>query len=157
MVASEAGLEFPSGELRFNVVDRVEGSATTDFGAPSAITGADTRHFDAGDAARTVALLRAAWKLLDDVAASAPSELRKGPRGGGRDTAPIVEHVASAEYAYGRKIGIRDKPADLRPLLLERLATDFEVPAKGWPGRYAARRIIWHVIDHIWEIEDRSG
>lgn len=23
--------------------------------------------------------------------------------------------------------------------------------------RYAARRIAWHVLDHVWEIEDRSG
>ena len=27
---------------------------------------------------------------------------------------------------------------------------------KGWPQRYAARRIAWHVLDHAWEIEDRS-
>ena len=25
-----------------------------------------------------------------------------------------------------------------------------------WPARYAARRIAWHVLDHAWEIEDRS-
>ena len=28
--------------------------------------------------------------------------------------------------------------------------------AKRWPQRYAARRIGWHVLDHAWEIEDRS-
>jgi hypothetical protein len=27
---------------------------------------------------------------------------------------------------------------------------------KGWPPRYAARRIAWHALDHAWEIEDRS-
>ena len=27
---------------------------------------------------------------------------------------------------------------------------------KTWPRRYAARRIAWHVLDHAWEIEDRS-
>ena len=27
---------------------------------------------------------------------------------------------------------------------------------KGWPPRYAARRIAWHVLDHAWEMEDRS-
>ncbi|HUD70162.1 MAG TPA: hypothetical protein VMQ40_07975 [Acidimicrobiales bacterium] len=25
-----------------------------------------------------------------------------------------------------------------------------------WPPRYAARRIAWHVCDHLFEIEDRS-
>jgi hypothetical protein len=29
-------------------------------------------------------------------------------------------------------------------------------PQKGWPLRYAARRIGWHVLDHLWEIEDKS-
>ena len=29
------------------------------------------------------------------------------------------------------------------------------VVPKGWPGRYAARRIAWHALDHAWEIEDR--
>ena len=28
---------------------------------------------------------------------------------------------------------------------------------KGWLPRYAARRIAWHVLDHAWEIEDRSA
>ncbi|MBV9355603.1 MAG: hypothetical protein JO023_08750, partial [Chloroflexi bacterium] len=28
---------------------------------------------------------------------------------------------------------------------------------KGWLPRYAARRIAWHVLDHAWEIQDRSG
>ena len=26
----------------------------------------------------------------------------------------------------------------------------------GWPVRYAFRRIAWHVLDHAWEIEDKS-
>jgi hypothetical protein len=29
-------------------------------------------------------------------------------------------------------------------------------PEKAWPYRYAARRFAWHVLDHAWEIEDRS-
>ena len=34
----------------------------------------------------------------------------------------------------------------------------WEVALRGrapWPPRYAARRLIWHVLDHAWEIEDR--
>ena len=26
-----------------------------------------------------------------------------------------------------------------------------------WPVRYLIRRMAWHVLDHAWEIEDRSG
>ncbi len=29
-------------------------------------------------------------------------------------------------------------------------------PPRGWPLRYAARRIGWHGLDHLWEIEDKS-
>jgi hypothetical protein len=28
---------------------------------------------------------------------------------------------------------------------------------KGWPVRYVIRRVVWHVLDHTWEIEDRSA
>jgi hypothetical protein len=31
-----------------------------------------------------------------------------------------------------------------------------KAPGKRWPPRYAARRIAWHVLDHAWEIEDRT-
>ena len=31
-----------------------------------------------------------------------------------------------------------------------------EQDIKSWPYRYAARRIAWHVLDHAWEMEDRS-
>jgi hypothetical protein len=37
-----------------------------------------------------------------------------------------------------------------------RAARSGEPPGpKGWPPRYAARRIAWHALDHAWEIEDR--
>ena len=26
-----------------------------------------------------------------------------------------------------------------------------------WPWRYVVRRIAWHVLDHAWEIQDRSA
>ena len=28
--------------------------------------------------------------------------------------------------------------------------------AKPWSPRYAVRRAAWHVLDHAWEIEDRT-
>jgi len=27
----------------------------------------------------------------------------------------------------------------------------------GWNTSYALRRMAWHVVDHIWEIEDRRS
>jgi hypothetical protein len=50
--------------------------------------------------------------------------------------------------------------AALRQDILEvlRAPSDGSPPVpKGWPSRYAGRRIAWHVLDHAWEIEDRSA
>src|SRR5918993_1145537 len=36
-------------------------------------------------------------------------------------------------------------------------ASDGSRPSpKGWPPRYAIRRIAWHVLDHAWEMQDRA-
>lgn len=113
-------------------------------------------------------LVKAAWQVFDEVARSAPKQLRKGPRGGGRDTDKIVEHVLGAEGAYVRKLGMRlpaPAPGDLAAIGKFRgaIVEALEEPSngkprieKGWPQRYAARRIAWHALDHAWEIEDRS-
>lgn len=168
-VAEEAGLGLPPKVgADFEVVETVPGSATTDFGAPGAITSSDAEPVADEHAQRTAAVLAASWTVLDYLAGAAPAELRKGPRGGGRDRDKIVQHVVSAEAAYARKIGVKhqepslhDKAAvaALREAILGVLAapSDGAAPVpKGWPPRYAARRIAWHVLDHAWEIEDRS-
>ena len=172
-VAAAADLAFPAGRpgaaVTARVLERVAGDATTDYGAPGAVTGPDYRPVGARDARRLVALVGAAWAVLDAVAAVAPAELRKGPRGGGRDRDKMLAHVASAEAAYARRIGRRLRepaPGDVtvvrgnRAAILEVLGrtSDGErlVEPKGWPPRYAAGRIAWHALDHAWEIEDRS-
>jgi hypothetical protein len=176
-VAAEAGLAFPispssldreqGADLPFEVVERLVGDATTDFGAPSVVPEHDAEPLTEDDAARHAALVAASWRILDQVAAEAPEELRKGPRGGGRDRDEIVRHVMDAETAYLRKLGLttRALPAAgsngstersdevVRLLRAVRDATPHE--PHGWPPRYAARRIAWHVLDHAWEIEDR--
>jgi hypothetical protein len=126
----------------------------------------DAEPLTPSEAARHAAIVAAAWETLDAVAAGAPPELRKGPRGGGRDRDAIVDHVVEAERSYARKVGVRHKPfADRAAMLTTRKelvavltgATDGEPLApRGWPPRYASRRIAWHVLDHAWEIEDRS-
>jgi len=151
----------------FRVVERVPGSATTDFGAPGAVAEAERVPPTPAEAQRLAALVRAAWATLDSVVAGAPSALRKGPRGGGRDRDAIVQHVLAAEHSYARAIGIRlgePAPGDVeaieacRDAITQtlRASARMDAPATSWPGRYAARRIAWHVLDHTWEIEDRS-
>lgn len=168
-VAERADVGFPAAVAeRFDVVTRAKGDATTDFGAPGAVADSDTERLTAAAAKRQAAIVAAAWSVLDEVAEGAPGELRKGPRGGGRDRDKMLGHVLEAEAAYARKIGVRHKaPAlddraaisDLREEILGvlRQASDGAPPVpKGWPIRYAARRIAWHALDHAWEMQDRS-
>ncbi len=169
VVAAEAGLPFPASVVdRLEVVERLPGDATTEFGAPGAVAEGDADELSPAEARRQAALLEAAWAVFDRVAAAAPAALAKGPRGGGRDRDPIVDHVVGAEAGYARKIGIAHKaPSGADPAGTAALRDDildafrsrrFGAPprSKPWPARYAIRRIAWHVLDHAWEIEDKS-
>lgn len=67
------------------------------------------------------------------------------------------------------KIGVRHKPfeaSDLNALkamrdetsaVLGRPSTSEPLIPGGWNASYAVRRIAWHVVDHIWEMEDRRS
>ena len=165
LVARRAGLQFPIPVTLadLDVVERVPGDASTSFGVPGRVTELDLRPATSAQANRCADLVQAAWDTLADIVAAAPAELRKGPRGGGRDRDKIVAHVTDAERAYVRKIGLRpaaDVPIDeVRAQVTEvfRLGTDGSpLPGGTWPLRYAARRFAWHVLDHAWEIEDRT-
>ena len=166
--AAEPFTEDANDADAYEVVERTDGGAGTEFGVPSSITKLDRRRLTRAEAEREARLVEAAWTVLADVAASAPAELRKGPRGGGRDRDKMVRHVIDADWAYAREIGIRIKQPDppddatvkeLRAAMLEvlRQPTDGSPLAdRKWTARYAARRIAWHALDHAWEMEDRS-
>ena len=167
-VAKVAKVAFPAKAVELEVVERVKGKGATDFGIPHEVTRADSEPLTARQAARQIELMRAAWAVLDRVAKASPAELRKGPRGGGRDRDKMLDHVLGAEAAYARKLGIKHPQPELgdtraikalRDELAETLrgASDGSpLVAKGWPPRYAMRRIAWHVLDHAWEMQDRA-
>ncbi len=147
------------------VVDETPGNATTEFGAPGRPASTDARDLDRLAADRQVRLLQAAWWELDRLALSAPEQLRKGPRGGGRDRDKVVAHVVEAERSYARTIGVQHPPfhGDRAALAACRaeIAHVLRVPRaggpdSGWSPRYFLRRAAWHVLDHVWEIEDKS-
>jgi hypothetical protein len=151
-VAKLAKVEFPEDATAFVVVERQKGDVSTDFGVPHRPAKDEETKMTPREIERMAALMAAAWKYFDRVAAKAPKSLRKGPRGGGRDTDKIVEHVTGAELDYGKAIGLRLKEPDRKALL-----ESFRNPnrAERWPVRYAVRRTAWHALDHAWEIEDR--
>jgi hypothetical protein len=176
-VMRAAGISFvvPADTSVIEVVERLKGTGTTDFGVPDAAPTVDTAPVDDSELQRLRTLLKACWAALDKAAQAANGKvLRKGPRGGGRDLAGVVGHVVRAETSYLRRLGgtstgdkYEDDPARVmeqqRELILETLgvAARGEVPPQGprggsrWTPRYFVRRAAWHVLDHAWEIEDR--
>ena len=166
--AAPLDLALPA-RIEVDVVETVAGDGGTDFGVPSRITDADRRPVTAAEAERLAALVEAAWTVFERVAAAAPAELRKGPRGGGRDRDKIIEHVVGADDAYAGVMGIKVRgtrtapspgPSEaMRAAMLEALRQPSDgspIAGRKWPPRYAARRIAWHALDHAWEIEDRT-
>lgn len=166
LVARKAGLSFPDRVAidDLEVAERSAGNASTAFGVPGRVAELDLHRVSSADARRLTDIVIACWEVLDEVAAGAPAELRKGPRGGGRDRDKVIAHVAEAERSYARSIGLRlpetTPVTDVRDAIVEVLGLSSDgspLPGGAWTQRYAARRIAWHVLDHAWEIEDRSG
>ena len=164
-VVKRAGLTAPSDVV--TVVERVAGNASTDFGVPDRPAEADRAKLTAAPARRLAALVTAAWAEFADIVAATPPELTKGPRGGGRDRDKMAAHVVGAEASYARKIGVKRRPeladADATAALRADIVAALSRPWPGgyvapgqWSQRYAARRIAWHVLDHAWEMQDRT-
>lgn len=168
------GFLSPADTEAFHVVERLHGNATTDFGAPGVAAKVDASPVDAVELARLRKLLTAGWRAFDaGVAGARGKTLRAGPRGGGRALSKIVDHVRDAEAGYLSGLGWplkssatgRELIEQTRAAVLEGLAAsvDGKIAARGprggvrWKPRFFARRLLWHALDHLWEIEDRSA
>ncbi len=167
------GFAAPADATSLRVVERLRGNATTDFGAPGVPAKVDAAAVDAADLARLRALLTAGWRAFDEgVEAARGKKLRAGPRGGGRSLDKIVDHVRDAEAGYLSALGwpLRTDAGGralieaTRAAVLEGLAASSrgEIAPKGprggvrWKPRFFTRRLLWHALDHLWEIEDRT-
>ena len=149
------------------IVDRLPGNGQTDFGVPGRVHDLDYQPIDADEAARLVEILKACWLQFDDMRGRVSAELRKGPRGGGRDRDAIVEHVVEADRGYARGLGVKTPSFDtlstkarqehsqaVYDALMER--RDGQTTGKAWPMHYTVRRMAWHILDHTWEMEDKN-
>jgi hypothetical protein len=176
-VVQRAGLELavPTTVDDLDLVARLEGDSSTDFGVPERQAPGDAAPIGGDELGRFRAILEACWSAFDAaVDAAAGEELTKGPRGGGRGLAQIVGHVLEAEAGYLRLLPWPAPPstdadwaaraAIERSAVLEAVEATAPVgqPEPGprggrrWPARYFVRRAAWHVLDHAWEIEDRT-
>lgn len=176
MDKADMRFEVPTAQDALQVVSRYEGDAGTDFGGPSVTAAEDDASVSAADLEHFKALLAACYAGLAAAAVAAEGkQLRKGPRGGGRDLDKIIDHVLEAELSYLRRIAwplkrnIKDEsPAEkwdrVQAGVLDGLTNAVEngLPAAGprggkiWTVRAYVRRSAWHLTDHIWEIEDRA-
>ena len=172
--ATKLTFEPPTDTSAFSIVQRLEGNATTDFGAPGLAPSADKQPINEKELQRFEAIMKACWKALDAAIKSAEGkELSKGPRGGGRELDGVIQHILEADGGYLSSLGWKIKPTnemDLSEALKHRrkeflegliASAHGEIPARGprgglrWTTRYYVRRAAWHILDHVWEIQDR--
>jgi hypothetical protein len=171
-VAELAGLgdEF-TGTGEIEVVERIEGTGMTDFYLLSTRAAAAEREpMSARECERKIALLRACWAYFDGVAGRVSAELRKGPRGGGRDRDRIVRHTNGAEIEeFATKVGVTTPASvwqtpDPEQIRIHREAFSAAIrehnargePARTWTLQYLIRRCAYHMLDHAWEMEDKD-
>lgn len=169
------GIEFnaPRDGSDFMVIERHDGNVSTDFGAPAILLEADREPLDQREFEAIQTILLACWQAFDEAVQQATGkDLHKGPRGGGRDTEKIIDHVLQADQAYLRRLAWKYKAGGgkkaveelsrTRGAIIDALeaAVHGELPEQGprggviWTPRYFIRRVAWHVLDHAWEIED---
>ncbi len=162
------GAEFAAtGE--FEVVERLDGIGMTDYYGLSGRTATpEYEPMTDAECERKIALLRASWRTFDDFAATVSPELRKGPRGGGRERDQIIRHVNGAEIEeFAPKVGVkvpletRDAAEAVHAYREAFVAAVRDHHARGeaarsWALQFLIRRCAWHMLDHAWELEDRD-
>jgi hypothetical protein len=166
------GFAVPRDISAFVVMERLKGNATTDFGAPDLEPSIDSKSLDDQELKRFQAILKACWRAFDATVETAKGKaLQKGPRGGGRTVQGIVEHVLGSEISYLSSLGGKASRSETSQSVLELNRRDIlqtllasahgEIPTHGprggkrWSPGYFVRRDAWHILDHVWEIEDR--
>jgi hypothetical protein len=171
-VVSLAGMERDfdaAGPLEI-VEDRV-GTGSTDFwGISFSPSTAEQGQMDERALERGITLLRACWAFFDGVAARVSPEMRKGPRGGGRDRDRIIRHTIRTESEdFAKQVGIRvPEGAALTPAALHqhretyvaamRAYNDDKVTRRmrSWTLAFLIRHSAYHTLDHTWEMEDKD-
>jgi hypothetical protein len=171
-VASLAGMarDFDAAGPLEIVEDRI-GPGSTDFwGISFAPSSTEQGPMTDAELDRAITLLRACWAFFDGVAARVSPELRKGPRGGGRDRDLIIRHVIRNESEeFAKRVGLRiPEEGALTPDALRQFREDYvaamraynagevERPMRSWSLPYLIRHSAYHNLDHAWEMEDKD-
>jgi len=154
-----------------DVVEERVGAPSTDFWAISfSASSLEQEPMDASELERKLIVLQACWAYFDDVAARVSPEMRKGPRGGGRDRDRIIGHTIRVESEdFAKRVGLvmpergALEPGALAPYrsaYLEAMRAYQRGEVKGrmltWTLAFLVRHSGYHTMDHAWEMEDKD-
>jgi hypothetical protein len=152
------------------VEDRV-GTGSTDFwGISFAPSSTEAGPLTDAEFDRAIKLLRASWTFFDGVAARVSEEMRKGPRGGGRDRTRIIRHTIRTESEdFAKQVGLRiPEEGALTPDGLRQHretyvaamraynAGEITKRMRSWNLPFLVRHSAFHTLDHAWEMEDKD-
>lgn len=170
-VAERAGRGDEFGQqTRIQVIERYAGNTSTDYWGLSWVScDLDRQPMPADEWERRLSLLRACWTEFDEIAASVSPELRKGPRGGGRDRDEIINHVFGNErIQFAKKVGVVTPPGVMltpdglrehREAFVDGLRNyhaERKKVGRTWTLSYLLRHAAYHTMDHAWEMEDKN-
>jgi len=159
--------EFDASE-GVDVVEQYPGTGSTDFwGISFAFSSIDRQGMSADELERELRLMQACWAFFDDVRGRVSAELRKGPRGGGRDRDRIVLHLFANEQDWAKGLGVvtpddamltaegMKAHRDAYCQAIRNYHSQGKIAGK-WPLRYLIRHTAFHTMDHAWEMEDKD-
>src|SRR5438270_4874071 len=150
---------------RLKVIEDRVGTGSTDFwGISFAPSSSEQGPMGDTEIDRKIKLLRASWAFFDGVAIRVSAEMRKGPRGGGRDRDRIVRHTIHTEIElFAKRVGVRtpqDGAVTPEGLVAHRKAYVAGLraynrgkgrPMRSWTLPFLIRHSAFHVMDPGWE------
>ena len=170
-IARAAGLakEFDAAGRLKVIEDRV-GTGSTDFwGISFSPSTSERKRMTETELDRKLELLQACWAFFDAVGKRVSREMRKGPRGGGRDRDRIISHTIRSESEdFAKKVGLRITEGGAltgRGLTAYRKKYLAALRAyeggttkrmRSWTLPFLIRHSAFHVMDHAWEMEDKD-
>ncbi|WP_027344647.1 hypothetical protein [Hamadaea tsunoensis] len=170
-IAVRSGLaeEFDVATAIDIVEDRV-GAGSTDFwGISFTASALEQDPMDAAELERKLGLMRSCWAYFDEVAARVSAEMRKGPRGGGRERDEIISHTIRVESEdFAKKVGVcMPEGGALAPGALAGYRSAYVEairayqrgelkPMRSWTLGFLVRHTGFHTMDHAWEMEDKD-
>ena len=168
-VTKLAGMEAAfATNTNIDVVEQYTGTGSTDFwGISFAFSSIDQQAMSGEALERELTLMRACWAFFDDVRLRVSAEMRRGPRGGGRDRERIVQHTFAAQLDWAKGLGVLtpldamltgeglNAHRDAYCNAIRALHSQGKM-ARTWPLRYLIRHTAYHTLDHAWEMEDKD-